>query len=493
MQPTRRSSLRGRRIDRQEADAQCLNRSPPSKCSSQPCSSRERELQAPLGREAPSLPCLPIGPALRQQGKASLWRCLLRIAQVSPLFESVPPTLYGGTERVVSYLTEALVELGHDVTLFASGDSVTRARLVPVVERSLRLDRATPGLAAWHTIMIDRVFGRPRSFDVIHFHIDYVQHFPHVAAARMPDHDARPTRPAGPCGVPAHFASSAWSRSPTASAAPLPGRTGTRRSITACRRPVPLSPRAAGLFRVRRPHLAREAPRPRHRDRHRVRRAAAHRRQGRRCRPSLLRHADPALLTIRWSSSSARSANAEKNEFIGNARALLFPIDWPEPFGLVMIEAMACGTPVIAYRCGSVPEVMEHGVTRLHRRRPGGRHRSGQGNRPDRPAQLPPGLRPAVHLADDGQALRRCLPLAAAADSGGRRPRRKGLVGVAAPDASIRGGGRCPPPGQPRCRKPTCCRQVGSCPTPGSRARARKRVNGREDPHRRAMSIPSLA
>ena len=101
----------------------------------------------------------------------------LRIAQVAPLFESVPPQGYGGTERVVSYLTEALVEAGHEVTLFASGDSVTRARLVPVVEQSLRLDCRRPDWLVWHTLMLERLFATAAQFDVIHFHVDFL-HFP---------------------------------------------------------------------------------------------------------------------------------------------------------------------------------------------------------------------------------------------------------------------------------------------------------------------------
>src|SRR5436190_14885881 len=109
----------------------------------------------------------------------------MRIAQLAPLIESVPPKAYGGTERVVSYLTEALVAMGHEVTLFASGDSITKARLVPVVERSLRLDPRHPDWIAWHTVMIDQVMERSAGFDVIHFHVDHLQ-FPLMRRCRVP-------------------------------------------------------------------------------------------------------------------------------------------------------------------------------------------------------------------------------------------------------------------------------------------------------------------
>src|SRR5688572_30708874 len=109
----------------------------------------------------------------------------MKIAQVAPLFESVPPKAYGGTERVVSWLTEALVEQDHDVTLFASGDSVTSARLVPICERSLRLDRRKPDWLVWHTIMLDRVFADADAFDIIHFHVDHL-HFPLARRCKTP-------------------------------------------------------------------------------------------------------------------------------------------------------------------------------------------------------------------------------------------------------------------------------------------------------------------
>ena len=219
----------------------------------------------------------------------------------------------------------------------------------------------------WHTIMLDQRLRGRRAVR----RDPLPRRLPALSAGAplrdaLPDHAARPARPARPrCRCTAHFADQPLVSISDASASRCPTRNWlAHRAPRAAARPVPLPCRAAGLLRLRRPHLAGEARRPRDRDRDRLRHAAAHRRQGRPARPSVLRAATSGRCsTIRWSSSSARSATTQKNDFIGDARALLFPIDWPEPFGLVMIEALACGTPVIAYRCGSVPEVMEHGVT----------------------------------------------------------------------------------------------------------------------------------
>ena len=210
----------------------------------------------------------------------------MRIAQVAPLFESVPPKLYGGTERVVSYLTEELVRQGHDVTLFASGDSVTAARLVAGCPRSLRLDPQCVDQLAHQLLMLERVFQTAAEFDVVHFHVDYL-HFPlsrrHDAAAR--DDAARPARHPGPrAALPASSARCPWCRSPTRSARPLPWLALARRpSITGCPRDLYTLPsrRRGELPRVPRPDLAREAGGSRDRDRTARRHAAPDRGQDR--------------------------------------------------------------------------------------------------------------------------------------------------------------------------------------------------------------------
>jgi len=289
----------------------------------------------------------------------------MRIAQVAPLFESVPPQGYGGTERVVSYLTEALVEQDHEVTLFASGDSVTRARLVPVVERSLRLDRRRPDWLVWHTLMLDRVFAAADQFDIIHFHVD-VLHFPLARRCRTPSVTTLHGRLDLPDLVPLyrHFPDqpvvsiSDYQRKPLQGAnwqatvhhglphdlytfQPDPqdyfafvGRVSPEKRVDraieiaiACGTPLRI---AAKIDDADRAYFET------------------------RMKPLL----DHPLVEFIGEIDQSR-----KNDFIGRARALLFPIDWPEPFGIVMIEALACGTPVISYRSGSVPEVLEHGVT----------------------------------------------------------------------------------------------------------------------------------
>jgi glycosyltransferase involved in cell wall biosynthesis len=289
----------------------------------------------------------------------------LRIAQVAPLHESVPPRLYGGTERVVSYLTEELVGLGHDVTLFASGDSMTSARLVALCDRSLRLGSPEGDPIAAHLLLLERVFAEADQFDVIHFHCDYL-HFPLTRRAAVPSvttlhgrldlpdliplyreyaeiplvsiSDAQRSpipwanwRATVPHGLPSDFASL---HSEPGHYAALLGRVspekGVDRAIEIARRAgIPLRI-AAKVDRADRDYF--EAV----------------------IRPLL---DDPGVEFI------GEIGEEEKEEFLGGAVALLFPIDWPEPFGLVMIEAMACGTPVIAYCRGSVPEVLEDGVT----------------------------------------------------------------------------------------------------------------------------------
>lgn len=289
----------------------------------------------------------------------------LRIAQVAPLFESVPPHGYGGTERVVSYLTEALVEMGHEVTLFASGDSVTNADLVPVVERSLRTDPRRPDWLVWHTVLLDEVFERAAEFDVMHFHVDFF-HYPLARRCTTPGLTTLHGRLDLPDLLPLHrhFRSHPRVSISDSQRAPLLGMSwlGTVHHG--------LPPALYALHEQPQDYFAfigRVSPEKRV-DRaieiaiatgSRLRIAAKVDRVDeayfeRDIRP-LLDH--PLVEFV------GEIEQASKNDFIGNARALLFPIDWPEPFGLVMIEAMACGTPVLAWRCGSVPEVVDEGVT----------------------------------------------------------------------------------------------------------------------------------
>lgn len=289
----------------------------------------------------------------------------MRIAQVAPLFESVPPKGYGGTERVVSYLTEALVAQGHEVTLFASGDSLTSAELVPVVERAIRLDPLQPDWLVWHTVMLDEVFSRAATFDAIHFHVDFL----HYPLARLC---------ATPCLTTLHGRLDLQDLPPLHrhfSEHPLVSISDSQR------KPMPQVNWCATVHHGLPPELYTFNPHPQDYFAF-VGRVSPEKRLDRaieiavRCETRLRVAAkvDPAdrlyfehcirpLLAHPLVEFIGEIGEAEKNDFIGQARALLFPIDWPEPFGLVMIEAFACGTPVVAYPCGSVPEVMRDGVT----------------------------------------------------------------------------------------------------------------------------------
>ncbi len=289
----------------------------------------------------------------------------MRIAQVAPLFESVPPKYYGGTERVVSYLTEELVRQGHEVTLFASGDSVTKARLVAACRRSLRLDKNCVDQMAHHILMLEQVFREASSFDVIHFHIDYL-HFPLSRRHRVPHVTTLHGRLDIPDLVPLYreFPEMPVVSISHAQREPLPWINWQGTVYHGLPEDLYTFQEEPGKYLA---FLGRIAPEKR------VDRAIEiAKRVGMPLKIAakvdkidrdyfegvvepLLR--DPLVEYV------GEIGEGEKGDFLGNAYALLFPIDWPEPFGLVMIEAMACGTPVIAYRRGSVPEVMEEGVT----------------------------------------------------------------------------------------------------------------------------------
>jgi len=289
----------------------------------------------------------------------------MRIAQIAPLAESVPPKLYGGTERVVAWLVDELVELGHAVTLFASGDSRTRGRLHPVWPHALRLGRQRTDPMAATALLLEAISKRAKDFDVIHAHIDWlhlpllrrlgvphlttmhgridlpglpdvIREFPEASFVSISDNQRLPLPDANWCGTVQHglptnlFRPSYGKGSYLAFLGRLTAEKGPEKAIRiarAARMPLRIAakiPRAETAYFKK--HLE-----------------------------PLIDGEDVRLI--------GEVNDATKQGFLAQAAALLFPIDWPEPFGLVMIEAMACGTPVIAYRSGSVPEVIDDGVT----------------------------------------------------------------------------------------------------------------------------------
>ena len=323
----------------------------------------------------------------------------MRIAQVAPPFESVPPTRYGGTERVVSLLTEELVRRGHDVTLFASGDSDTARRADPDRRHGALAPRPSvrDPLVYW-TITLGEVVSPARRRVRHHPLPPRLPALPLRRAGRTPDRDhaARPARPAGPAAAlraTSRRAARLDLRQPARAAARgALGRHGLQRRR---RRPARRSTRAGGEYLAFLGRISPEKGLDRAiRDRPAGRHAAEDRRQLplgptiRIGRLGVLRGEHRAAARrAAESSSSARSATPRSREFLGNALALLFPIDWPEPFGLVMAEALACGTPVIARRRGSVPEVVDgrrDRADRRDRRRAGRALRARRGTRPAR-------------------------------------------------------------------------------------------------------------
>ena len=290
----------------------------------------------------------------------------MKIAQVAPLYEAAPPVLYGGTERVVSHLTDALVDLGHEVTLFSTAEARTRARLVAVRDQAIRLDPAPlkSDLAA-HMTMLGEVLDRIDEFDVVHFHTDLI-HFPFFERYA----DRTVTTLHGRLDI-KDLAGvyERWSQYALVSisddqrrALPMANweatvQHGMRTEL------YEFSPRSKGYLAFlgrmspeKRPdraiEIATRLGKP-------LKIAAKIDPQDRAYFETVVR----PMLDNPLIDFVGEIGDGQKSAFLGGADALLFPIDWPEPFGLVMIEAMACGVPVVAFRCGSTPEVIEDGAT----------------------------------------------------------------------------------------------------------------------------------
>jgi glycosyltransferase involved in cell wall biosynthesis len=291
----------------------------------------------------------------------------MRIAQVAPLCESVPPKGYGGTERVVSYLTEELVRMGHEVTLFASGDSVTSAKLVPACPRALWHEPSCREELPHHIRLMELVFADVSRFDLIHFHCDAVQYpllrrigcpsvttlhgrldladaralfeeYHEIPLVSISDNQRLPIPSANWQGTVHHGLPRdlhTFREQPGGYLAFL-GRISPEKRLDRAIEIARLSGKklkvAARIYKGERDYVQEKIE------------------------PLLRKHSS-------FVEFIGEVGGREKDEFLGNAEALLFPIDWPEPFGLVMIESMACGTPVVAWRCGSVPEVIEDGVS----------------------------------------------------------------------------------------------------------------------------------
>ncbi len=314
----------------------------------------------------------------------------MKIAQIAPLMESVPPRLYGGSERIVAYLTDELVRQGYDVTLFASGDSVSSANLVPCVPMALRLDANVRDPIPYYMLMLDRVREFADEFDILHFHIDQF-HFPlfrpianrtvTTLHGRQDLHDLKPLyvgfsdmplvsisndqrRPV----VNSNFVATVYHGIPTnqhkPNYAPRGGYVAFLGRISPEKRPD------------RAIQIARELGIP-------LKIAA----KVDKVDEAYFRETIAPLLDGPGVEFIGEINEREKTEFLGQAQALLFPIDWPEPFGLSVIEAMACGTPVLAFRCGSVSEIIRsrrHGLDGRDNGRGGANVAAGAGARSTR-------------------------------------------------------------------------------------------------------------
>ncbi len=288
----------------------------------------------------------------------------MRIAQIAPLFEAVPPRTYGGTERVVSWLTEALHDMGHDVTLFASSDSQTNARFVPANTRSLRIEKRAPEHLTHHYLMLENAVKMAREFDIFHGHLDYLC-FPILRANKLSSVHTLHGRLDIPQLMPIYdeyldmplVSISKHQRTPLANAN---WKATVYHGLPEGMYQFHEKPSGDYLL-----FLGRVCPEKG------IDKAIeiAHRAG---IKLKIAAKVDPvdevyyqetiAPLIEKYDAEFVGEADdMQKNDLIGNARAVLFPINWPEPFGLVMIEAMACGTPIIAFGCGSVPEIVKTG------------------------------------------------------------------------------------------------------------------------------------
>jgi glycosyltransferase involved in cell wall biosynthesis len=290
----------------------------------------------------------------------------MRIAQISPLFEAVPPKLYGGTERVVSWLTEELVAMGHDVTLFASGDSVTSATLAPMRDQALRLDPSVRDWIAIYYRTVEQIYRRKDEFDVLHFHLDY---FPLSLFSRqkVPFLTTLHGRLDLPEYVDAYrtFAATPFVSISDSQRRPIPHlnwiQTVLHGMPAGLLTPQPVKQEyAAFLGRISPEKGVDRAIRIAGRAGLKLKIAAKVDNADKNYYDTVIK---PLILDNPDVEFIGEINDVQKPAFLSGAHALIFPIDWPEPFGLVMIEAMACGTPVIAFNRGSVPEVIDDGVT----------------------------------------------------------------------------------------------------------------------------------
>jgi glycosyltransferase involved in cell wall biosynthesis len=290
----------------------------------------------------------------------------MRIAQIAPLIESVPPRLYGGTERVVSYLTEELVRQGHDVTLFASGDSQTRAKLVPCARSALRLEPRSLSPLPHYMVMFEELRRRRHDFDLIHFHIDYL-HYPLMREMRVSHVSTL------------HGRQDMWDLEPLFEEyddIPLVSISNSQRSPVRRanwvgtvyhgmpRDLLPFSPKGGDyLVFLGRISVEKRLDRAIEIATRAGRELVVAAKVDKADRDYFQTDIKPLLDRSPNVRFIGEVSDKEKAEVLGGALALVFPIDWPEPFGLAMIEAMACGTPVLAWHCGSVPEIITEGVS----------------------------------------------------------------------------------------------------------------------------------